>query len=294
MKPTSVAGVSVVMRSFNEGKYITSTLQRLFEQDWHGAIELIVLDSGSTDDSLKIIEASNPATLIHIEKYIPGSVLNLGVKHANYEVVVFLNADAEPADAQWLNNLVQPLAAESQIAATFSRQLPREDCYEVFKRDYALGFAERKVSARGHFFSIVSAASRKSLLLQYPFREDVSHAEDHIWSMGLAKDGHTVEYVPASCVYHSHNYSVGQSFKRHYCDAYAIATTGQTDPGDVSVSPIHYISVFPKAVYGDFRYCAERRKISALPRCLITRAAQLLGRFRGTRSGLTAYREVQP
>ena len=57
------SAVSVVMRSFNEAWAIRDTIRQLSAQDFGGEIELIVIDSGSSDGSEEIIrdavEASN-------------------------------------------------------------------------------------------------------------------------------------------------------------------------------------------------------------------------------------------
>lgn len=54
--------VSVIMRSFNEAWAIGDTISNLFDQDFDGEIELIVIDSGSSDGSIEIIQ--NPAALV--------------------------------------------------------------------------------------------------------------------------------------------------------------------------------------------------------------------------------------
>ena len=64
--------ISIVMRSFNEGAYIRQTLQGIFAQAWKPQIELLIIDSGSTDGSLDIIREFNPHRLEVISKYVPG------------------------------------------------------------------------------------------------------------------------------------------------------------------------------------------------------------------------------
>jgi len=82
--------VSVIMRSFNEAWAIGDTIRQLFAQDFAGDIELIVIDSGSTDGSIEMINHARPAKLIEIPlgTYVPGVVLNQGARMASHEWLV--------------------------------------------------------------------------------------------------------------------------------------------------------------------------------------------------------------
>src|SRR3954465_3319483 len=99
--------VSIVMRSFNEGWALRGTLEALRQQafrDW----ELIVIDSGSTDGSVDLIRQAAPRHFVAIQPHEdhPPRVMNLGMRLARANQVVFLNADATPCGAHWLAPLV--------------------------------------------------------------------------------------------------------------------------------------------------------------------------------------------
>ncbi len=65
--------VTVVMRSFNEAWAIGDSIREVFNQDFTGSIELIVIDSGSSDRSIEIIRQDGRARLIEIPlgTYVP-------------------------------------------------------------------------------------------------------------------------------------------------------------------------------------------------------------------------------
>ncbi|HBR95294.1 MAG TPA: hypothetical protein DEA90_14125, partial [Opitutae bacterium] len=69
MKPIPDS-ITLVMRSYNEAWAIEDTLKAVFSQDYAGEIELIVIDSGSTDGSHEIIQSYQPKEFIILE---PGS-----------------------------------------------------------------------------------------------------------------------------------------------------------------------------------------------------------------------------
>src|SRR5882757_7393557 len=114
--------VSIIIRSFNEGWALRQTLPALQAQDYRNW-ELIVIDSGSTDDSVELIRQAQPRHFVQIEPgdYHPPRVMNAGVRLARSNFVIFLNADATPQDPQWLRPLVRMLL-NPNVAAVFGRQ----------------------------------------------------------------------------------------------------------------------------------------------------------------------------
>ena len=120
--------MSIVMRSYNEGWALKGTLEGLKRQafkDW----ELIVIDSGSTDNSVDLIRAANPRHFVQIQphEYHPPRVMNLGMRLAGANRVIFLNADATPLGQHWLAPLAQVLN-QPEVAAVYGRQVPRPGC----------------------------------------------------------------------------------------------------------------------------------------------------------------------
>src|SRR3954467_15434893 len=95
----SAPEVSIVMRSFNEAWALGDTLAMLRKQT-APAWELIVIDSGSTDGSAEMIREFAPAHFVQIDSadYVPGRVLNHGMRLARANTVLFLNADATAAN----------------------------------------------------------------------------------------------------------------------------------------------------------------------------------------------------
>jgi rhamnosyltransferase len=75
--------ISIVMRSYNEAWALKETLPALAAQDYP-SMELIVIDSGSTDGSQELIRAANPAHFIQItpQEYNPSRVMNHGMRLA--------------------------------------------------------------------------------------------------------------------------------------------------------------------------------------------------------------------
>jgi rhamnosyltransferase len=278
--------VSVIMRSFNEAWALGETIRRLFTQDYEGEIELIVIDSGSSDGSIEIIQAAMPAKLIQIPlgSYVPGVVLNQGARAASHEWLIYLNADATPVGNSWLTELLVPGLASANFGAAFSRQIARPDCQAVVAHDYDRCFGPDRVSsAWDHFFSMVSCVTRREVLEKHPIREDLQYAEDDEWTRRLVQHGLEIRFAPASVVMHSHNYTLRQSYRRAFGDAKAMAAAGTSD-GRAGV-----LAGWCADVWRDARWCLRHHRIGGLPHAMGVRLAQRLGRRDGHHAGRKFY-----
>ncbi len=283
--------VSVVMRSFNEAWAIGDTIEQLFNQDFDGEIELIVIDSGSSDGSIEIIKKSGRAQLIQIPlgTYVPGVVLNQGAREASHDWIVYLNADATPVGKDWLVNLLKPCVDNPKFGAAFSRQIPRPDCQAVFAHDYHRCFgSERESKDWDHFFSMVSSVTHRSVLAKVPIREDLQYAEDDEWTRRLVQSGYEIPYAIESVAMHSHNYTLRQSYKRAFGDAKAMAATGDVHPRNVNY---HYFVCFGllKDAIRDAKWCIKNGHITGIPYAVAVRLAQRLGRHDGHHAGWKHY-----
>jgi rhamnosyltransferase len=114
--------VSIVIRAKNEARFIGETLAAIGRQEGVGQVEVIVVDSGSTDGTQDIVRGY-PARLIEIppETFTYGRALNLGVAAARGGVVVSLSAHSLPAHERWLANLVRNFATRASRASTAAR-----------------------------------------------------------------------------------------------------------------------------------------------------------------------------
>ena len=293
MKPPPPA-VSVVMRSFNEAWAIGDTIRQLMAQDFAGEIELIVIDSGSSDGSLAIIKDFKPARLIQIPlgSYVPGVVLNQGARAASHDWIIYLNADATPVGRNWLTDLLAPGLANPRIGAVFSRQIPRPDCQAVFAHDYDRCFGPNRESAGwDHFFSMVSCVTHRAVIEQVPIREDLQYAEDDEWTRRLITHGYEIIYAPESVVMHSHNYTLHQAYKRAFGDAMAMAAVSNHHPQTINYHRFVVLG-WLKDTLRDARWCLHHHCLGGLPQSVAVRLAQRLGRRAGHHAGWKFYQRT--
>jgi rhamnosyltransferase len=284
------AAISIVIRSKNDAALIGSTLAAVHRQVYAGPVEIIHIDSGSTDPTVDIIRSFQPHKIIQIkaEEYVPGVVLNRGMREAGSSWVIFLNSDCTPLNENWLAEMMGTAQRTPDAGAVYGRQVPRPDCQAVYAHDYDRCFgAARDAQDWEHFFSMANSAVRRAAWEELPFREDLQYSEDDEWSRRLIQHGWDIAYAEGAPVLHSHNYTLPQAFRRSYGEAYALAALD-------AVSANHYN--LPRILAGgareslrDLAYCLRRGRLAEWPHALAVRAWQRTGRFQGFRAGWAHY-----
>jgi len=89
----SRAKISVIIPNFNYGRFIGEAIESVLVQTYQ-PIEIIVIDDGSTDDSVKIVESfGKKVKLIKQENGGVGKARNTGVKNSKGDFLAFLDAD---------------------------------------------------------------------------------------------------------------------------------------------------------------------------------------------------------
>jgi GT2 family glycosyltransferase len=95
-EPRTTPTVSIVIPLYNKARYVKRALDSALAQTFR-AIEVVVVDDGSTDASVSIVEA-NPDPRIRLIRQPnagPGAARNHGIRESRGEFVAFLDADDE-------------------------------------------------------------------------------------------------------------------------------------------------------------------------------------------------------
>jgi rhamnosyltransferase len=284
--------VAIIMRSYNDIETIGGTFKALKNQSFQDFV-LWNHDSSSDDGTLKVILANNNPGRVMVNdpaSYNPARVLNKAVSFCDNEIIVFLNSDATPTSDTWLEDLIAPIVNEGvkKVGATFGRQTARHNCRSLFIKDTERAFGDGRIAANWrHFFSMANAAARKSTLVEFPFEPQMQYSEDIEWSRRIKQAGLGIEYVAAAKACHSHNYSLRESWKRHFGEGKAEAFI--FPPSELNTSFMRYFLMpLVMEILRDAAYSFRRCSIDGLLHCVPLRVAQKVGRWLGLRAGLRA------
>jgi GT2 family glycosyltransferase len=210
--------VTVVIPNWNGERFLTTCLTSLRHQSFED-FETVVVDNGSTDGSLGLLERdfSEVRVLPLGENRGFSAAVNAGIRASGAEHVALLNNDTE-VDSRWLEALVRATEdhPEAGFFATklvdFHERRTLDGAGDVLRLSglpYRLGHGERdrgQFDTPGYVFAACAAAAlyRREMLDEIGlFDEDfVSYCEDGDLSFRAQLAGYRCIYVPEAVVYH--------------------------------------------------------------------------------------------
>jgi glycosyltransferase involved in cell wall biosynthesis len=269
---------SIVVRARNEGAYIGRLLRGIAIQDVP-RVEVLLVDSGSTDDT-RAIAAAAGARVIDLApaRFTYGRALNVGCAEARAPVCVFVSAHCLPANDRWLGRLLEPLR-DPAVAASYGKQLPLAGTLAYEQRNMITGFpfgSRRQTSQT--FFHNANAAVRREVWERVPFDEALPGLEDREWARRVLAAGWQIVYEPLAMVYHEHAETLGQIYARSYREGVALR---RIQPEFVQ-SPARLVVNYLRGVQRDVRFVRRYgRPWRALGALLPQRLLEVYGTYRG-------------
>ncbi len=212
---------SVVVRAYNEAEHIGRLLYGISQQTLDG-VEIILVDSGSTDETVRIAR-QYPVQVVSIRPsaFTFGRALNLGIRHARGEFIVMASAHVYPVYPDWLERLLEPFA-DPGVAVTYGKQRGPAGAkfseQQVFARWYPDISEQRQIHP---FCNNANAAIRRRLWEQHPYDETLTGLEDLAWAQWAMDAGYAVSYVAEAEIIHVHNETPRQVLNRYRREAIA-------------------------------------------------------------------------
>lgn len=224
--------LSIVIPTKDRAEALAQTLDALEAQQVEGAaLEAIVIDNGSGDDSLARVEkrANSPSLPIRLLKKPeggPATARNAGAAAASGEVLLFLGDDTEPADERLLRAHLDLHAARPEPTygvlgrITWTPRKPVTPFMHWLENGgpqfHYCDIEGGPVDAASYFYSS-HASLKRSLFEQvggFDERFPTAAVEDTELGVRLAEAGLELDYHPELLVLHDHPTTPQQSLRR--------------------------------------------------------------------------------
>jgi len=184
--------ISIVVPTLNEEKYLGKCLESLRKQNFNGEFEIIVVDGGSTDSTIKLADRAADKTIIYKGKPV-GDARNLGAKLSESEIVAFIDADTI-ASKKWLCAVRGSLSCPGIVGVT-GPTLPYEGSeLDLLAYKVATGWLQRFSMIFGlpHVAGFNCAYRREPFLKCGGFAEGRTLSEDLDLSLKMRHEGQLV------------------------------------------------------------------------------------------------------
>ncbi|MCH7711934.1 MAG: glycosyltransferase [Proteobacteria bacterium] len=227
MPDPSIENLALVIPTLDAGRHIDRMVAALKTQTLRPS-RFLVIDSGSSDDTVaRFGDAGAQIHPIPPSEFDHGGTRQLAVDMlAEAEFVIFLTQDAVPAHPEAFANLVRAFE-DVRVGVAFGRQLPAPGARPIAAHarlfnypgeSYVRSLSDApRYGVKTVFCSNSFAAYRRAALTEaggFPSRLII--AEDSVTAAAILAAGWTLHYVADARVYHSHDYTLTQEFRRYF------------------------------------------------------------------------------
>lgn len=293
--------VSVIIVNYNGRIFLRKCISSLLSQSYP-AIEIILVDNGSSDDSIGYVKKEFPSVKIISNKENLGFAKgnNIGIRAANGELIATVNNDTE-ATSKWVEGLVKAINSDENVGMCASKMLFMKNpelinsagiCISRSGACWDRGMFERD---KGQYESIEevfgpcsgAAMYRKSMLEEIGlFDEDFyAYMEDADLAFRGRLAGWKCLYVPNAVIYHAHGGTGGYAsdFTIYYGNRNIIWISFKNFPNQLLITSLPWIigrnlAVIPYYILKGHGSAILRSKIDAvkaIPKMLAKRSQRL-------------------
>jgi GT2 family glycosyltransferase len=219
--------IGLIIPVLNPGKLIADFIDRISAQSMKFD-KIVIIDSSSTDGSVNEFKKIG-ATIYKIDRheFDHGGTRQLGVTlMTGMDKIVFLTQDALLANKKSIENLVSSFD-DNIVGAAYGRQIPHEGAHPIEAHaryfNYPNGSIKKglddvpKLGIKTVFISNSFAAYRSDALQTVGgFPPLTIFGEDTYVAAKMIQKGWKIDYCASAEVYHSHNFSYTQEFRRYF------------------------------------------------------------------------------
>ena len=214
-----VTAVSIIIPTFNGGRRLGACLDALLPQATRRNAEILIVNDGSTDNTLDVVQRYAEVRTINQANAGPAAARNRGASEAQGAILVFTDDDCV-ATPNWLESMLQPFEDPQVVAA--------KGAYRTHQKSLTARFVQIEYEDRYRlmasfdyidFVDTYSAAFRRDHFLEmagYDTSFPVACAEDIELSYRMSARGWKMKFVPGAIVYHTHPDTLSRYLKKKY------------------------------------------------------------------------------
>ncbi len=189
MKHSNQPLISVIIAIYNPGKYLRPCLDSIVNQTYKN-LEIILVDDGSTDDSLSVCkeyaEKDNRIIVHHKENSGVSATRNQGIRLAHGDYFSFIDSDdiLEPDAYEYMISLVKEHGADAVNYEHYITYPDREIIHKLSDNNYGLFEKDQAIAQLVHnvMFAWNKLFSKKIITNLY-FDESIARGEDSLFSI---------------------------------------------------------------------------------------------------------------
>jgi len=225
---------SIIIPTFNGGSRIGSCLDALLEQAAGRDVDILVVNDGSTDNTVNVVNQYSAVRLINQANAGPGAARNRGAMESAGRILLFIDDDCIVA-SNWLDSMLGQFRDSEVVAAkgayrTRQKQLTARFVQIEYEDRYRLMDGLDSID----FIDTYSAAFRRERFLEmngYDTSFPVACAEDAELSYRMSNSGWKMKFAPAAIVYHTHPDSLRAYAAKKYKFAFWRVMAVRKNPG---------------------------------------------------------------
>jgi glycosyltransferase involved in cell wall biosynthesis len=211
--------VSIVIPTFNGAPRIGDCLAALVQQTQDRNAEIIVVNDGSTDNTVDAVRQYSAVRLITQTNAGPAAARNRGALEARGTIILFTDDDCVPTP-DWLDAMLEPFRDAEVVGA--------KGVYRTYQKSLVARFVQIEYEDRYRrmadvdcidFIDTYSAAFRRDRFLEmagYDTSFPMACAEDVELSYRMSARGWKMKFVPEAIVHHTHPDTFLRYLKKKY------------------------------------------------------------------------------
>lgn len=219
--------VSVLIPTRNAAPWLAEQLAKLHTQTVPIS-EIVIIDSESEDNTCEIAAADPLCRILSIRKmeFDHGGTRDFAARTCSSDFLWFLTQDAIPVDSHCLEELLKAVD-NVDVACAYGRQKASINANKIEKLNRLWNYPERSfirsakdipaLQIRAFFLSDTSCLYKRDIYLSCGgFQSFLPSNEDMLMAANFLGHGYRTAYCASSCVWHTHNMSPAQWYRRSF------------------------------------------------------------------------------